>query len=378
MSQLYSVETRTSIPRTRSLGGRLTSLAGMVAAACLTLPGSGGCSSSDGESQSGGSGGATAGSGGSTTTPGSTGGGSNAADSSTTAGGGRGTAVDSEAAVGTFTVRLTPTSITGTPAQTSLTGVVQESARPSTNNWIPSTEEGGCQLQLPKQAFCDPACGSGQTCLLSGQCAPSDPPKHGVGTVTVKGVRTNAGATEFTMEPAPSLTYAKTGLAFPPFLEGDTVQVTASGGDHSPFSLEAKGISPLQVAVTELKIAKNQPANLAWTPPTQTGIGKIEVVLNIAQHGTSRGMLVCHVADTGSLQIPAALITKLVDLGVAGYPVIDITRISAGSATIALGRVDLVIASGVQVEVQVEGFTYCKDTEACPAGKSCNAIYLCE
>jgi len=83
-------------------------------------------------------------------------------------------------------------------------------------------------------------------------------------------------------------------------------------------------------------------------------------------------------ADAGSLELPGALITELLDLGVAGFPSIIVTRRSVGSAAIATGRVDLVISAKTEHFVDIEGVTSCSDTSECPDGQTCQDDLTCK
>ena len=89
-------------------------------------------------------------------------------------------------------------------------------------------------------------------------------------------------------------------------------------------------------------------------------------------------MIECDADDTGSLEIAAPLVTELINLGVAGFPTIIVTRKSVGSTTIAQGRVDLIVSSDVEHEVQVSGVTSCTDDMDCPSGQTCQSDLTCK
>jgi hypothetical protein len=195
--------------------------------------------------------------------------------------------------------------------------------------------------------------------------------------VTVTGVKNSDGATEFTVEPTASFVYMNSNLAFPPFAEGATVGLSAAGGDFSAFTISAKGINAMAGAPATLPIEKDKAASVTWTAAGAGSASTIEINLDISQHGGTKGMIVCNVPDTGSLQIPANLITALINLGVAGFPTIAIARKSVGSATVSAGRVDLVLTSSAEVSVEIPGLTSCNDEIPCPSGKVCQADYTC-
>jgi hypothetical protein len=89
-------------------------------------------------------------------------------------------------------------------------------------------------------------------------------------------------------------------------------------------------------------------------------------------------MISCDTADSGSLEIGGALITELLGLGVAGFPTIIVTRQAVGSATIAEGRIDLLLASSLEYAVQIDGLTSCTDDVDCSDGQTCQSDLTCQ
>ena len=83
-------------------------------------------------------------------------------------------------------------------------------------------------------------------------------------------------------------------------------------------------------------------------------------------------------SDSGSLELDGALITELLDLGVAGFPSIIVTRRAVGSAAIAAGRVDLVLSSKVEHFVDIAGLTSCSADSDCPDGQTCQDDLTCK
>jgi hypothetical protein len=75
------------------------------------------------------------------------------------------------------------------------------------------------------------------------------------------------------------------------------------------------------------------------------------------------------VPDTGSFEIPEFLITKLVDLGLAGFPEIVASRVSTATAS-AQGDVRLVISSPITRPVDT-GVKSCRDETTCDPGQTC-------
>jgi hypothetical protein len=181
------------------------------------------------------------------------------------------------------------------------------------------------------------------------------------------------------MEPVAAAYQPPAGLSlpFPAFAEGDPIGVEAAGGAWAPFALAATGVAPLVLAAGPLRLADGEPLTLAWTAPSAGVASKMSVKLDISHHGGTRGHVACEAADTGSLEIDRSLITRLLALGVAGYPTVVATRSTTGSTTIAPGRVDLVVMSEVETPVEIPGLTSCTAEADCPAGQTCQTDLSC-
>ncbi len=88
-------------------------------------------------------------------------------------------------------------------------------------------------------------------------------------------------------------------------------------------------------------------------------------------------MIECETRDTGSLSVDAALVQELVDLGVAGFPTVILTRRAVSSTKTSAGRVDLVVYSDLELSIGVPGVVSCTDNEDCPSG-TCLPDLTCE
>lgn len=284
---------------------------------------------------------------------------------------------DPKVQVGEFSFRLVPEdSESNTPAFTHMFGKVSDAPTPSMKIWDKKDEAAGCTLTTPRVPFCEKQCVR-SVCVADDVCQPN-PTGQSVGTVTVRGVRTTTGKTEFQVDPvANNYQVVDVELPFPAFEEGGPIEIAAAGaGSVAPFRIQASGIAPLVLAGSEqgFPLKKGMGLPLTWTPPGKPGTSRIQVKLDISHHGGSRGMIECDVEDNGSLTIPATLTDQLLDLGVAGFPTVVVTRSSMGSTVTRFGRVDLRAYMYVESEIKIEGLISCDGDDAqCPSGQRCNS-----
>lgn len=286
--------------------------------------------------------------------------------------------------VGTFTVRLVaPQPATGSRPATSghatINGTVFTGPVPEETVWEVDMEQGDCRLLTPRVPFCEIDCAGG-VCVEDDQCQDS-PAARSVGTLTVSGLKAAEGGSEFSVSPING-SYSTPGsvsLPHPPFEEGDEVRVKAPGEGAAPaFEIVAKGIAPFELTTTEFPLRPNMPLALAWKAPEQPELGRIEVKLDISHHGGTKGKVECDAGDTGSLEIAAPLVTKLLNLGVAGFPTITVSRVSRGSVATSIGTVTLQLLSDVERGVDIEGLSSCADNSDCTGGKICQADLTCK
>ncbi|WP_437576201.1 hypothetical protein [Sorangium sp. So ce887] len=281
--------------------------------------------------------------------------------------------------VGAFQVRLLPGDAPETPGSTSVLGKIYDGPTPSQVVWELATEEGSCRLLTPRVPFCNEPCGGSAVCVEDDTCQ-AYPAAHSAGDVTVTGLNLESGEAAFVMKPVANNYQppAGTKLGYPPAGEGQTVRFEASGDYFNAFAVEARGVSPLELLNDTIRIEPDAAVQLAWAPPGQAGISTVRVTLDISHHGGTKGKIECTAEDTGSLDLPASLVTQLLDLGVAGFPSIIATRESVGSTTISPGRVDLVISSQLERPVEVTGLTSCNDSSQCPDGQTCQSDLTCQ
>lgn len=289
---------------------------------------------------------------------------------------------DSAVLVGSFQLQLTaPMPETGgmpaTSGGTTLFGKLYDGPTPPTLVWELAMEAGGCRLLTPRVPFCNTPCGGAAACVEDDTCQ-DYPSAQSAGEVLVTGVATTDGASSFSMMPIANNYQppAGTTLAYPAFAEGDTIEVAASGDMVAAFEISATGVAPLELQADEVMLDPAVDVVLGWVP-AGTAESTIAVALDISHHGGTKGIIECEAEDSGSLVIPAALVSGLLDLGVAGFPTIVVTRASTGSTTTAIGRIDLVVSSQVVRSVLIDGLVSCTDDAECPEGQTCQVDLAC-
>lgn len=282
---------------------------------------------------------------------------------------------DESVLVGTFTVLLVDESpINGTAAFSSVRGVVRDAPESDRMGWEVAAQAGDCSLEVPHFPLCDPRCGAGTACVGDNVCE-AEPTAIGVGAVTLAGADTASGPVDIELMKI-GTTYqpsADVDVAYPPSAEGAELVLTATGEEHGGFEIRTKGIAPLEVmADGPLVLAPEQALNVAWVPSGPGATSTVGTVVDISHHGGIKGRIVCESADaSGQLEIAAPLVTGLIELGTAGFPIITLSRRAVGSATIDLGRVDFAIEQHRELELEVPGVVSCLEAADCPAGQSC-------
>lgn len=281
---------------------------------------------------------------------------------------------------GSFVIQLVAATATA-PAYTQIIGRVQQGETPEATLWDVALADGDCRVVTPRTPFCPSPCGATGVCTASGTCQPY-PAARDAGTMRLTGLRTTTGPApiELALVAHNYQPPARVTLAFPPFAEGDALRLESTGtATVPPFALEARGLAPLAVTSTALEVATRSPLTLRWTPPGSSadGAARVTVKLDISHHGGTRGMITCDTADDGELTIAASLVTRLVSLGVAGFPSIVVTRESVTSAALAAGRVRLVISSATEQYVTVPGVRSCTDDADCMGMGTCRPDLTC-
>jgi hypothetical protein len=280
--------------------------------------------------------------------------------------------------LGTFKVEVTADESGPTMGATSVLGKVSSGATPSAVVWEEAGTEGACRLEKPRVPFCTPSCGA-DVCVEDDVCRPY-PTAQSVGAVTLSGVKLIDGASELALKEVAKAYQPPAGtmFAYPPFQEGDAVKLSAAGGDLPGFDLQTTGVAPMWLSNEELTLEEGAPLELTWEAAADPAASNIHVKLDISHHGGSKGMIECDQDDTGTLSIPAALVTELLGLGVAGFPTVIVTRSARATTKVGSGDVALTVASTLERAVTVPGVESCTDDAQCPTGETCQADLTCQ
>lgn len=285
-------------------------------------------------------------------------------------------------AQGTFRFTLSPPT-EFSAGVTSMSGSVYDTVQPVSNPYKDGLKSGGCTLLVSDLLSCSPVCAGGDICVrgLNGAANKCQPQASSisVGNVTVTGLEDNKGAKSFVSTPTGTtrINYQKPAdsyLIFPPCAEGADVSLAAAGSaEQGAFSAATKCIAPLVVKAGEVKLENGKPLVVEWTPPAQAG-SKVQVEVNITNHGSHMGKIACETADNGRLEIAANLVDALKALGVTGFPTVELTRYNKGTS--AEVGVDLIVEQKVIKELTIPGFTSCTTDEDCPTGQTCETSDL--
>jgi hypothetical protein len=235
--------------------------------------------------------------------------------------------------------------------------------------------EDECDLLAPRDLFCS-ECPSGETCAGQETCIPK-PTKQSAGTLTVTGLLLGLEATPngITGEYASTLSDP-----YPAFDPGAALALSASGDFFEAFELAAWGIAPMVTSQTTISVARDSPVELTWdTADVDPEKSEVFVDFSVNVHGATTGWIECSVPDAGSFAIPAGLVTQLIDMGLSGFPRMDLVRRSVDSTTLSTGDcVEFEVSSAARIELAVEGVTSCNEATPCPSGQTCTAELTCE
>jgi hypothetical protein len=280
--------------------------------------------------------------------------------------------------LGTFKIEVTADESGPTMGTTSVLGKVSSGATPDAVVWEEAANEGACRLEKPRVPFCTPSCGS-DVCVEDDVCR-AYPTAQSAGAVTLSGVKLMDGTSSLTLKEVAKAYQppAGTSFAYPPFAEGGAVKLSAAGNELPAFALETTGVDPLWLNNDALTLEDDKPLELTWDAAADPQASSIHVKLDISHHGGSKGMIECDQDDTGTLSIPATLVSQLLALGVAGFPTVIVTRSATARTKVGSGDVALTVTSKIERAVSVPGVESCTDDDQCPSGETCQADLTCQ
>ncbi len=301
--------------------------------------------------------------------------------------GGSGASSSSLEVTGNFELTLVPEVLAtadrpAAAAFAKMLGQALDGMTPESPVWTMIAEEGDCQLFEPSLPFCNPGCGA-DVCIAGGVCA-GYPRGLDLGAVTLRGVRTDQGGDRVVMKPVPpKYSYQLPGsphLEYPPFAPDDEVTLDVEGGAVPAFAISARGITPLElIGDGPIAFSADAAAEVRWEPaPSEDS--HIRIVVDLSHHGGRKGELRCESADTGALDIPASLGAQLLELGLAGNPTLEVSRVSSGAVAVAAGRVALTLSSPVKRALDIPGLISCMEPgmqSVCPDGQLCQPEHRC-
>jgi len=280
------------------------------------------------------------------------------------------------ASVGVFSLQLIVPSESNPSAYAALSGKVYDGPLPASVSWQMLDHDADCTLEKPVISYCEPACAGDAVCVAADECQPY-PQTQDVGTVDVRGL----GDAAFAMTPIAHSYQPPAGLHLPnpPCSVGATFELQARGGALPAFALTGRCIAPLVLAGSDqddLPIRRGAPLELLWEPATQPGT-RVTIRLDVSHHGGLKGQLTCDVADSGSATISRSLIAALLQLGVAGYPVLTVRRTARSSVNLNASVIALEVSSERARSVTIPGLVSCATSADCPAGQTCRVDRSC-
>ena len=287
-----------------------------------------------------------------------------------------GTPADAGSLVGSFQLLHTVSSF-GDSA--SFFGKAFDGPTPATLLWTVDLTDGDCRVETPRVPFCATPCGGSAACVADDTCQ-AYPTSRNLGTLRLTGARVGAdggSVMAFDMTPINNgyQPLATTMLAVPPFDDGAALTLSATGSSVAPaFTLSTTAVAPIALTQTGYTLAPNSPLELQWAPGSSATAARIEVEVDISHHGGIKGQILCDTADDGSLTIGAGLATRLIGLGVSGFPTIVVRRVKAASS----GALVFKATSSTELSLSIPGLVSCTDDSECPMGQTCQVDLRCQ
>lgn len=269
--------------------------------------------------------------------------------------------------------RIGSLSVSAVVDRTIIAGAVSSGTTPSSIPHV-AAEAQGCQLLTPRSLLCD-QCASDEVCAGENECIPK-PSKVSAGTLVVQGLLTP-------VEVVPNgitLDYSKTVLdPFPAYEAGAEIEFLVQGDVTEAVDATVWGVPALTTSQTVVSVTPGEPARLEWSTDQVDGEqSAVFISFSVNVHGAVTGWIECIVPDAGEFEIPAELVSQLVDLGLSGFPRVDIERRSSATAELASGCLDIYSSSKLTLDIDVEGLSSCNDDTDCDEGKTCSDEMVCE
>jgi hypothetical protein len=201
-----------------------------------------------------------------------------------------------------------------------------------------------------------------------------------IGEVTISGLTTESGERQVSMPSAHWPPYYGSVYQFarPACREGEPVALSAAGGYYDAFAIETTCIAPLEVTIPEpVVVSRAEALELSWVPPAHEMSSRILVRLELTDEGGPAERLFCNLPDTGHYTLSTELITALMDLGVRGYPYLDLARTLYDYAAVDGGLIGFGSRSTWRAYLSVPGLISCMDRRDCPAPQTCNEEFRC-
>lgn len=239
---------------------------------------------------------------------------------------------------------------------------------------------GGCSLLEGRKLLCQSACGADQTCGEAGACV-KVPTALDLGTVTIDGLNANVSLPFEPKSAMDSVAGYKSGrLGVLDLAPAASLSLRTSGGVVPAFSLRGAGSAPLEVPQDKVAMEKGKPVVLTWTAAPAVESTRVHIEVDVAKHAFISAVIDCDgVADTGQFEIPASLVSKLLDIGLGGFPMVTMSRRTVDSRDLSVGCVEFATESTTERELAIPGLISCADDDEneCPAEKPKCMFQMC-
>ncbi len=271
---------------------------------------------------------------------------------------------------GNFTIMLVPENLAmGDDAYTTAAGAFYDGPLPPNSIFEKVEESGPCKLYKTIIPFCADDCGINGKCVAEDSCH-WYPSIVSAGSITITGFKFKGVKSLLTISPLNQSYNRKKvdQVDFPPFSEGDSIIVSAEGSiTTAPFTIKSAGIAPLEIPNEAIVLEDGLPMTLRWKKQEHAGISTMNIRINISYHGGTKGEIIVDCEDNGEVTIPAPMLSWLKSWGIAGYPMVELTRRSIVSSDTT--KPSLMIESSLTRLVIIPGLISCDQDEDCPGAR---------